>query len=96
MLKKTAVKKQSSSRIWQLLPQKPGKSALLAREFKIPQQAAQVLLNRGINSTEAGKKFLYPDLAQLHSPFLMRDMDCAVDIIWAALRQGKRDRKSVV
>ena len=90
MLKRIAGKKQLPSRSWQLYPQEAEKSALLAQELKIPLQAAQVLLNRGISSAEAGKTFLYPDLAQLHSPFLMQDMERAVEIVLAALQRGKR------
>lgn len=90
MLKKITGKKQLSSRIWQLFPRELEKSTLLAQEFKIPLQAAQVLLNRGISSVEAGKMFLYPALTQLYSPFLMQDMERAVAIVLAALQQKKR------
>lgn len=90
MLKKITGEKQLSARSWQLFPQESEKCTLLAQEFKIPLPAAQVLLNRGINSVEAGKTFLYPALTQLHSPFLMQDMERAVEIILAALQQGER------
>lgn len=85
-----ARKKQLPSRIWKLLPQESEKSNRLAQKFKIPLPVAQVLLNRGISSVEEGKAFLYPDLTQLYSPFLMQDMGRAVEIILAALRLGKR------
>jgi single-stranded-DNA-specific exonuclease RecJ len=82
--------KQPYTYNWRLFPQENEQSARLAQGLQVPLPVAQVLLNRGISSVGEGKAFLAPNLAQLHSPFLMQDMACAVEIIITALRQGKR------
>ncbi len=82
--------KQPPLRKWRLFSQEAEQCARLSRELKLPQPAVQVLLNRGISSVEEGKAFLCPDLAQLHPPFSMQDMDRAVQTIISALHQGKR------
>lgn len=44
----------------------------------------QILHGRGIEDQEEMKKFLYPDRTQLHSPYLLGDMDQAVERIKCA------------
>ena len=39
----------------------------------------QLLLRRGITTARDAKKFFHPQLTDLHDPFLMKDMDKAVD-----------------
>lgn len=51
---------------------------------------AQLLLQRGIGDKEAARTFFRPKLSQLHDPFLMKDMDRAVERIERALAQGER------
>ena len=40
---------------------------------------AQLLIRRGIKTESAAKRFFRPQLADLINPFLMKDMDVAVD-----------------
>ena len=40
---------------------------------------AQLLIRRGITTESAAKRFFRPQLADLINPFLMKDMDVAVD-----------------
>ena len=82
--------KEHAKKSWQLYPQDPEKRALLARELHVPLAVAQVLLNRGIKSVEEGEAFLKPNLSQLHSPFSMKDMGRAVEVIWRAINTGRR------
>lgn len=42
---------------------------------------ARVLINRGIDTDEKVKKFLYPKLTDLYDPFLLNDMDKATNVI---------------
>jgi len=51
---------------------------------------AQLLASRGIETPEAAKAFLTPSLADLHDPFLMRDMRLAVNCVEDALGKGQR------
>jgi single-stranded-DNA-specific exonuclease RecJ len=89
-LKKPNIDRTDKQKEWCFYPEDQEKAALLARRLNIPLVIAQVLLNRGINTVEEGKYFLSPDLTLLHSPFLMKDMDPAVDIINKFRGQGRK------
>ena len=52
--------------------------ALLQEKINVPEALAHVLAQRGINSFESAKSFFRPKLADLHDPYLMKDMDKAV------------------
>ncbi len=51
---------------------------------------AQLLLKRGITTESAAKRFFRPQLADLINPFLMKDMDIAVDRLNDAM--GRKER----
>lgn len=51
---------------------------------------ASLLLLRGIETKEQAEEFLHPSLARLHSPFLMPDMQRAVERIQRAKAEGQR------
>lgn len=51
----------------------------LGSELGIKPITAQLMLNRGINTSDSARTYLEPDLANLHDPFLLKDMDKAVD-----------------
>ena len=51
----------------------------IADEFDLPQTIAQVMSIKGIKSREYSRSFFYPDKNSLHNPFLMQDMEKAVD-----------------
>ena len=53
----------------------------IAELFKLPPIIARVMSLRGINSKIDSKDFFHPDINQLHDPFLMADMDKAVERI---------------
>ena len=55
----------------------------------VPRVIAQILLNRGVSTLEEARYFLKPTLDDLHNPFLMKDMDLAVDRISAAIDSGE-------
>ena len=50
-------------------------AADLARAAGIPPVIAQLLINRGVCTTEDAQQFLNPSLDHLHSPFLLPDME---------------------
>lgn len=64
--------------------------AQIARELAVPEVLARVLLNRRISSFEKARVFFRPDLENLYDPFLMKDMDKAVDRLHHALENGER------
>ena len=60
----------------------------LARALQVPQAAARLLVQRGVESFEAAKQYFRPDWTQLHDPFLMKDMDRAVARIQEEVARG--------
>ena len=60
----------------------------LARTLGLPDLVARVLLARGIESPEAAKGFLRPDLGSLHDPFQFKNMEKAVSRVRDALKSG--------
>ncbi len=71
---------------WTLRP-KPDQKDIerLSDELKVDGLIAQLLLQRGITHYEEAKIFFRPQLTDLHDPFLMKDMDIAVDRIEKAV-----------
>ncbi len=58
----------------------------LAEDLNIPLVIANILVERDITSKEKAIKFFKPALKDLHDPFLMKNMDQAVDRLQTALR----------
>jgi single-stranded-DNA-specific exonuclease len=63
---------------------------LLAKEAGISALTARILLSRGINQSSEIKKFLQPQLEHLHDPYLLNDMDKAVERILAAVKNREK------
>lgn len=61
----------------------------LADKLGIGVPVAKLLVQRGINSFEEAKKFFRPDLKELHDPFLMKDMEKAVERIEKAIENDE-------
>ena len=62
----------------------------LAKETGISPILCKLLLERGISSAAEAKRFFRPQLLELHDPFLMKDMDIAVDRLNEAM--GRKER----
>lgn len=62
----------------------------ISKNFQISPLTSIILYNRGIREDEAIKKFLSKDLGVMYDPFLMRDMDKAVERIYAAKNSGEK------
>ena len=62
----------------------------LAVSLNVPLIVAKILLNRGVSTLDESKTFLRPSLDDLHDPFVMKDMDRAVDRIFRAIEQGEK------
>ncbi|MBN2200603.1 single-stranded-DNA-specific exonuclease RecJ [bacterium] len=56
----------------------------------LPPVVSKILINRGIHSREQARKFFKPGWEDLYDPFLIRDMDKAVDRLSRAVRSGER------
>ena len=78
---------------WNYLPITPEQeevSQQLAQELGISPILCRLLAERGIQTAAAAKKFFRPQLPDLHDPFLMKDMDVAVDRLNRAM--GRKER----
>ena len=62
----------------------------LAEKIGISPILTQLLISRGITTESAAKRFFRPQLADLINPFLMKDMDVAVDRLNDAM--GRKER----
>jgi single-stranded-DNA-specific exonuclease len=62
----------------------------LVKALNIENLLANLLIQRGIKTKEQAMAFFNPDLSQLHDPFLMKDMDIAVQRIESAIRRGEK------
>jgi single-stranded-DNA-specific exonuclease len=58
--------------------------------LNIPNVMAKILINRGIDTVDAAREFLYPSLDHLINPFQMIDMEKAVTRIWKAIDAGEK------
>ena len=64
----------------------PVKVNPLMEQFQVPKIIAQVLINRGLDNKNHAKSFFSPDLSNLYNPFLMKNMDIAVDRVIANIK----------
>jgi single-stranded-DNA-specific exonuclease len=62
----------------------------LAQELKISSTLASILCQRDICTFDEAKSFFRPSLADLHDPFLMKDMDKAVNRLNEALHKSEK------
>lgn len=66
-------------------PASPEKVDRLAAEVGIDRILAELLVKRGIETFEQARSFFRPSLNDLHDPFLMTDMDRAVERVHQAV-----------
>ena len=62
----------------------------LAKELTISKSLASILVDRKIDTFDKAKKYFRPSLDDIHNPFLMKDMDRAIERIERALGEGER------
>ena len=65
-------------------------AAELAEKINMSPILAELLIQRGIKTESAAKRFFRPMLGELIDPFLMNDMDIAVDRLNDAM--GRKER----
>jgi len=71
-------------------PDRQQQTKELAEKLGMSSIMAQLLIQRGIRTESAAKRFLRPMLSELIDPFLMNDMDVAVDRLNDAM--GRKER----
>ena len=62
----------------------------LSESLGIDEKLAILLVQRGITNFDEAKDFFRPSLSHLHDPFLMKDMDKAVDRLQKAISEGEK------
>jgi single-stranded-DNA-specific exonuclease len=62
----------------------------LAEVLSVDTNIANLLAQRNITTFDQAKSFFRPDFTQLHDPYLMKDMDKAVDRIVQAIQRNEK------
>jgi single-stranded-DNA-specific exonuclease len=76
--------------LWKEIEGRGDAETLLVNELQIAPLTARLLVNRKIDTPDLARRFLFPDLSQLHDPFLLPDMDKAARRIVEAI--GNREK----
>ncbi len=75
---------------WQLKPADPVKTKKLQEALKVHPVLCSLLVQRDISDFEEARSFFRPRLEDLHSPWLFKDMDKAVNRISQAIIQKEK------
>ena len=76
--------------LWQAVsPPEDSKVQELVDQLNIPLELAYLLAQRGITDFDHAKEYFRPEWSQLHSPFLMQDMQQAVERIAHAIDRSE-------
>ncbi len=75
---------------WTIIPGDPDKADALNRALKINPVFCKILTQRGITTYDEARDFFRPQLTLLHDPWLMKDMNKAVERILPALESQEK------
>ena len=76
--------------LWQAVsPPEYSKVQDLVDQLNVPRELAYLLAQRGITDFDQAKEYFRPEWSQLHSPFLMQDMQQAVERIAKAIDRSE-------
>ncbi len=78
------------SKRWKLIVKDGEKGASLKRALNVHPVLCDILVQRGIETFDQAKDFFRPQLNQLHSPWLMKDMNKAVERIIRAIHNNEK------
>ncbi len=77
------------SSVW-TVSNKKGDFDALSKKYQITRMLARIMVNRGITSDADIRAYLYGSLEELHDPFLLKDMDRAVELLYRAVMDKSR------
>jgi single-stranded-DNA-specific exonuclease len=77
-------------RVWEDVPVDEARVRTTATTLGVPDVIARLLCQRGLGDPDAARRFLEPDLGQLHDPFLLAGMREAVDRLLGAIARSER------
>ncbi len=75
---------------WNILEVNEKSTDALQDSLKVNRSICSMLVNRGIDSFEKAKAYFRPLLTALHDPYLMKDMDKAVNRLVAAIEANEK------
>ncbi len=78
------------NRRWKILQDDTGKAAVLQESLKINHALCVILAERGFDSFDKARQYFRPQLSGLHDPWLMKDMDKAVQHIFTAFEKKEK------
>lgn len=79
------------SRQWEL-KNEPGEASVeaLQSKVKVSELFAKIAIQRGLDSQDKLDQFLHPDETSFHDPFLLYDMDLAIERIEEAIENAEK------
>ena len=75
---------------WNFISQQEAPAIALQEALKINRTLCTILTQRGILSFEEAKSYFRPSLENMHSPWLMKDMEMAVARILTAIAENEK------
>ena len=75
---------------WNILESKNTVVSELSKALNVSEIVAHLLALRGITTFDEAKSFFRPEISQLHNPFLMKNMQKAVDRIETVIASGEK------
>ncbi|MGA1194206.1 MAG: DHH family phosphoesterase, partial [Kiritimatiellia bacterium] len=81
---------ESTTSLWIYEPPAPDLTERLARDASIPDWIAGMLVKRGIDDADKLQGWLNPKLASLRDPFMLPDMEAAVERLLLAIERKER------
>ena len=75
---------------WNILESNNAVVSKLSKALNVSEIVAHLLVLRGITTFDEAKSFFRPEISDLHDPFLMKNMQKAVDRIQAVIANGEK------
>lgn len=75
---------------WNILSAEDNRTAALRQDLNIHPALIKILVQRNLDTYEKAKAFFNPELSDLHSPWLMKDMEKAVDRVLSAFNNREK------